>query len=909
MKLLRKLQSFLHKAKRDAEMAEEMRLHVELQAESNIKAGMEPAEARYAALRQFGNVAVIQERAREQRGFVWLDQFAQDLKYGARLLLKHPGFTAAAVTVLALGIGANAAVFNLVHSLLFAPPTYARPAEVLRVLSQDRMNPRQVRDFSYPAYREIRADHALFSDTLASALLVVGVGGKDETRGTPAAVVSANFFSVLGVAPAQGRAFLPEEEVPGSTSPVVIVSHNFWRKRHFDPGLLGSPVLINGRSFTVIGIMPEGFTGTTALFYTQLWLPLGVYDQVTGHEGRSALADRAGTALMLLGRLKPGLTAAATSSGLRVLEASLERQFPAEQKDRQLALAPLSRFASNENDAAVAWVGVLLLGMAAIVLLVACLNLANMLLARGTARRKEIALRLALGGGRGRIVRQLLTEGLLLALLGGTGGLLLALWLSALLTASMGRMIPLDLVWTAEPQPALLAATFGFAVLGTVGFALAPALRLSRADALMHLKDQAGEDVAPRRWKYLPRQPLVSAQIALSLALLTAAALFMRSAVQAGASTMDTGLEAGGVYLVEVDAGLGGYNQSQAQAIYRRLNERFAALPGVESASPAIDVPLGGMDFERKVFRMAGPDTGNSTASAKWNGVGEDYFKAAGLPLLRGRSFTAAEVADAGSPPVVIINDLLAKQLWPAGDAIGQRLQLSGAEAGPTLAKGAGEAMEVVGIVPAVRHNLFESQPSPCFYLPFVRGFASHVFFHVRFSSRTPDSEAANIDLLRRVVHEVDPALPVLALKSFRQHLDGNIQIWTVRTGAMLFAVFGGLALCLAVVGIYGVVAYSVARRTREIGIRMALGARPVAVQRMILGEGAVMVGSGLMAGLLLALVIGKVVSSLLYRVGALDPVAFTLAPLVLALAAFFACWLPARAATKVDPMVALRTG
>ncbi len=907
MKFFHRLRALFQRDNLDAEMGEEMRHHVELQTELNRKAGMDPDEAGYAARREFGNMAVIQERAREQRGWIWLDQFFQDLRHGIRLLTRNSGFTAAAVTVLGLGIGANTAVFNLVHSLLFAPATYARPSEVLRVLSRDAQNPRQTRDFSYPAYEEIRADRDLFSDALASALLVVGLGEHGETRSVPAAAVSANYFAVLGVAPALGRAFLPDEETPGRATPVAVVSHNFWKKHHFDPALLGSTLLINSRPFTVVGIMPEGFTGTTALFHTQIWLPLGVYDQVMGNDGRNTLTDSTATSLMVLGRLKPGLAAAATRPGVRALAATLERLFPDELKDRQLALAPLSRFASNENDTAVAWVGVLLQGMAAIVLLVASLNLANMLLARGTARRKEIALRLALGGGRGRIIRQLLTEGLLLALLGGIAGLVLALWSSALLTASMSRMIPLDLVWSAEPQPALLAATFGFAVLGTLVFALGPALRLSRADVLTHLKDHAGEDVAPRRWKFLPRHPLVSVQIALSLALLTAAALFTRSAVQAGASSMNTGLQAGGLYLVEVDAGFGGHNPGQAQSIYRRLRERFAALPGVECAGLAIDIPLSGMDFEKRVSSVGGGESGQATTGAKWNAVGEDYFKAAGLTLLRGRPFTATEASNAEAPPVVIINELLAQQFWPAGDAIGQRLQL-GAAGPAATGTGSDAALEVVGIVPAVRHNLFESRPSPCLYLPLARGFASHVFFHIRFASLAPGGEAATADLLRHVVQEVDATLPVLSLKSFRQHLDSNVQIWAVRVGAALFATFGGLALCLAVVGIYGVVAYSVARRTREIGIRIALGAGPATVQRMILREGAVMLGGGLVTGLLLALVIGKVVSSLLYHVSAIDPVAFTLAPGVLGLAAFLACWLPARRATKVNPIVALRS-
>jgi len=900
-----------------------MRLHLELQTELNIKAGMSPDEALYAAQRQFGNIASIQERARDVQGWRWLDEMLQDIRHGVRLLRGRPGFTLAAVAVLSLGIGVNAAIFNLVHSLLFAPPTYVRPQEIVRVLSQKRDSPQQTRDFSYAAYQEIRAANDIFSGTLASALLVVGVGEISDTRRAAAAAVSSNYFSVLGVTPVQGRAFLPEEETPGRSSSVVIVSDAFWKKRHRDPAVLGSTLMINGRPFTVVGITPEGFTGTTAYFFTEIWLPLGVYDLVVNQaasDGPDSRSAQNSALLMILGRLNPGLTLGTAGPAVQALAANLKQRFPVELRDEVLTLATPSRFASNSNDTAVAWVGGLLLGMAAIVLLIACLNLANMLLARGTARRKEIALRLALGGSRARIVRQLLTEGFLLALLGGIGGLFLAIWSSDLLIASLARMIPLDLVWTASPQWPLLAVTFGFCVVSTLTFALWPALKLSRGGIMSHLKKHAGEDVVTRRWKFFPRHPLVSVQIALSLALLSTAALFIHSATRAGAA--DTGLKADQVFLVEIDGSLGGRDQHHTKETYRRLSERFAALPGVLSASVSTNVPISGLDLEKKVRGMGVRSGEQSAIGAKWNGVGADYFETAGLPLLRGRAFTIVEATQADAPPVVIINELLAKRFWPDGDALGQQLQIVDDDISPVTSThnssgglGSGEptvkpsdTFEVIGIVPVTRHTLFQPQPDPGLYLPFARGYQSHVFFHLKLASSPVGREAATADLLRHAISEVDATLPVLSVKSFTQHLDSNIQIWIVRIGAALFSAFGALALGLAVVGIYGVVAYSVARRTREIGIRMALGARPGAVQRMVLREGAVMLGTGLLLGLLLALGIGKIVGSFLYEVGTLDPAAFITAPGVLALVAFLACWIPARRATRVDPMIALRT-
>jgi len=587
--------------------------------------------------------------------------------------------------------------------------------------------------------------------------------------------------------------------------------------------------------------------------------------------------------------------------------------------------APLNRFgtstAPSENDP-IPTIGALLSAMAAVVLLVACLNLANMLLARGTARRKEIAIRLALGGSRGRIVRQLLTEGFVLALLGGVCGLLLGLWSSDLLVASMSKILPVDVVWLSGPNPMMLGATLGFCVLGTICFALGPALKLSRTAVIEDLKLQAGEDAHRPRWKFLPRNPLVVVQVAFSLALVTAAALFLRGAGKAASA--ETGFKARNVFLVETDANLGGFDQKRAEDLYRIVGEKFSALPGVEHAGLSAMVPFGINTVRRTVLRAGvppAPDDKPATAAEGrtftpfWNSVGADYFAAAGLPLLRGRAFTAGEATEPGGPPVAVIDEVLAKKLWPDGDALGQRIQFPVRENAPpeTAADSSGqirrgEPIEIIGIVPSIKNRLFEKEPVGSLYLPFARGFQSDAFFFVKFTSLPASSESVTADLLRRTVQSVDPLLPVLELRTFEKHMDGNPQLWIVRAGAALFSIFGGLALGLAVVGVYGVKAYSVARRTREIGIRMALGAQGKTVQWMILREGIAMVAAGVALGLLLAFGTGKIVSSILFDVSATDPFAFTLAPAVLTLAALIATWLPARRATKISPMAALRT-
>ncbi|MEP6686163.1 MAG: ABC transporter permease, partial [Verrucomicrobiota bacterium] len=801
-----------------------------------------------------------------------------DLRYAFRLLLKSPGFSIIAVCTLAFGIGVNTAVFSLVHALLFQAPAYARPAQIVQLFSQNAKDPKIFRAFSYPTYRDIREQNTVFDGVLAHNLAMVGLGEKGESRRAFSNLVSANYFSVMGVAPVSGRAFLPEEESPGSSARVAIVSHSYWQKRGRDPGLLGTPLLINGRPFTIIGIMPEGFSGTMHIFSPEVWLPLGVYDQIANSfeaKTQYSLGDRAGQQLLILGRLKPGMTAAAAGPALKGLAANLEMAFPVEQKDQTFITTPLSRFATStspDHDGQVSMLGTLLLSMAAVVLLVACLNLANMLLARGTARRKEIALRLALGARRSRIVRQLLTEGIVLALIGGAFGLLLALWSSDLLVASLGAMVPVDLVWLSGPNPAVLTATFMFCVVGTLCFGLGPALKLSRSGAIADLKEHAGDDAVRRRWKFLPRNPLVVAQIAFSLALLTAAALFIRGALKA--ASVDTGLQSDRSFLLEVDASLSGYDQKRTPEVYRALEERLAALPGVERASISATIPFGMISLSKTV-RRDGPQPAADARPATpaeglgfdvtWNSVGENYFPTVGLPLLRGRAFTAAEATQPGGPAVAIIDEILAKKLWPDGNALGQRIQFSSTDSERAKRKDAvpkengngdikpGESIEIIGIVPATRHALFESDPNGAIYLPFARGFQSNVFFIVKFNALSHGKEAATADLLRNTVRSLDPALGVLSLKTFAQHLESNVQLWLVRAGAALFSVFGGLALGLSVVGVYGVKAYAVARRTREIGIRMALGAKPGTVQWMFLREGSLMLGVGLLIGLLLA--------------------------------------------------------
>src|SRR6478735_5624407 len=797
-----------------------------------------------------------------------------DLRFAVRQLWKAPGFTIAAVLVLTLGIGANTAIFSLVHTMLFAPPGYERPNELVQIFSQDTKNPKSYRAFSYPILNDIREQNTVFSGVAGYNVGMVGIGEKNNTRRTFASVVTANYLNVLGVAPVIGRGFTVEEEQPGRTASVALVSYGYWTRRERDNSILGSQILINGRSYTIVGVLPKTFTGTLAVLSPEVWLPLSAMEFIASNptnDPSQNVANRASQQLLIMARLKPGVTTSNAEAALKTLATNIERAYPVEQKDQTFVTAPLSRFSISDDppdDSQMGAMAPMLRGMASVVLFVACLNLANMLLARGTARRKEIAIRLAVGGSRWRIVRQLLTEGFVLALLGGVGGLVLGLWSSDLLIGSMRRFMPFEIVWSTGANPAILAATFGFCLLGTLMFALGPALRISRSAVITDLKEHAGEDIIRRRWKLLPRNPLVVVHLAFSLALLTSAALFVRGANKA--ASVDSGLKPGASYLLEVDASLAGYEPKRAQELYQNLNARLAALPDVEQVSISATVPFGIVSSDKNVQRAGvnpGAEARPSTAAeglafkAAWNSVGANYFSTVGLPVLRGRAFTEAEATQPG-PSVAIIDKPLAKKLWPNGDAIGQRVQYAaentpsgqrgGAAAGGTGAalskeEKQDETIEIIGIVPVTRHDLFASEePDGSIYLPFARGFQSDVSFFVRFRSLAPGTEAATADLLRRAVREVDPSLPVISLQTFAQFLDSNLDLWLVRAGAALFSVFGGLALGLAVVGLYGVKAYSVARRTREIGIRMALGAQRGMVLRLIMREGSVMLLCGL---------------------------------------------------------------
>jgi predicted permease len=862
-----------------------------------------------------------------------IDGLRRDLRQGMRLLWRQPGFTVAAVAVLALGIGANTAMFSLVNSFLFKPLRVAEPERLVNAFNQERDHPDSFRGFSYAEYEALRAHRGVFTELVGHNLAMVGIadgqgsGSPDVARRAFAEVASANYFRLFGVALARGREFTAAEEAPGSGVPVVILGHGLWERLGGEAFALGRPLTVNGRAFTVVGVAPAGFTGTAAIISPEIFLPLGVHDWVAndfGGSGEGTLADPRTDALMLIGRLAPAVSLADADAQLAAISPTLPSIDAATTPRKVIVRAP-SRFSFSTqptSDDPLRVPSILLLSMAAIVLLVASLNVANMMLARGSARRREISVRLALGAGRGSVLRQLVVEGLLLSFLGGLAGLALASWGTTALVRSLGSLAPLEIVYDARPDLRVLTATFLFCVGSTLVFGLAPAMGLSRRDVTSGLKGQESGGAGRGGWRrfFARRNLLVIGQLALSLMLLATAGLFLQSSLRT--ANLAPGFRIDRSMVVEIDPALAGYEPAARRDVAPRAAERLAALPGVESVAWAATVPFGQVSLGRAVQRAsdAPPASLPSGDSADrdptvhdlgLNVVSAGYFRTLEIPLLAGRAFEERETVADGAP-VVVLSRAAAAKLWPDSlrapqVAIGQRVRLLSRD----TARPHREA-EVVGIAGDVTAQIIGATgPEAAIYVPWGQEAQSNVNLHVATvalgDAASAGADGRMLEAIRRELTALDPRLPVLALKTFRGHLESGFDFWLARTAARMFALFGGVALLMAAVGLYGVRAYSVGRRTREIGIRMAIGASAGDTSRMVLREGLDLTLVGLAVGLLLALGIGQVLSGMLYQVSGLDPWVLGGSALVLAVASLVACYLPARRAAAIEPMAALR--
>ena len=884
---IRRLGYLLRRGAREDELRREMEAHRALLEEPQL----------------FGNTLRLREEARETWGWTWLDDLVLDTRFSLRTLRLSPGFTLTAVVTLALGIGVNIGMFNLVNGLLLRP-LYERPDEVVGVYSRSTAPSGEYRAFSYPNYLDLREGTTdIFANLAAFSTGFVGLDVGEGARRTLSSAVTANYFQILGLPLALGRPFTAEEERPGADIRVAIISYPLWERRGADPSMLGRPVRVNGEPFTVVGVTQEGFTGTS-IPGPEVWLPLGAH-HTSGTEGVSAghpFGAREAYELTVVGRLRVGTSVEAAAPVLATVARRLEQAFPAVNAGYTFEMSAPSRFMflpGPGRDAVTASLALLLMIMPAIVLLVACLNLVDLLLARGQVRRREMAIRSSLGGGRGRLTRQLLSEGLLLALAGGAVGLLLSTWATDALLAWVRPLLPvalsvpeLDLDWR------VLVATMGFSLVASLLFGAWPAWALTGRAVVTDLKRHVGEE-GRRPGGVRIGNALVLAQVALSLLLLASGGLFLMSAISA--ATADPGFRLDGGLLVEVDPSLAGYNEARGRQVHLALVDRLRMVPGVEAVTIGSQFPFTSIGDSRIVAPAGAADARSRSVDAVFSVVGRDYARTLGLPMLGGRDFSDTELVPGSSERVAIIDDALAQRLWPGEGALGRLVQFLG-EQGPEV----GQPIRVVGIVPAVKHSLGNPQPFPHVYVPLGQHYESAMTLQLRVAGK--EAERAMLLTVARVIRGVDGRLPVLRLETWRDHLDASVDLWLYRAGARVFSAFGGIALLLAIIGVYGVKSYVVSRRTREFGIRIAIGAHPRALLWQVLREGGRITTVGIGIGLLLAIGAGQVLQSVLYGVDAVEPLVLVTTPLILLTSSLLAAYIPALRATKVDPTVALRS-
>jgi predicted permease len=873
MKLFRKFRGLFRRADLDREMAEELRTHVELQAEANRAAGMTPAEAQAAARRQFGHLDGIAEAARDRQRFRWLEDMLQDVRYGCRQLRKNPGFTAAVVLTLAVGIGACTVIFAAANNQLLRPLAYPESGQLVVIRE---LRPPNSSDFSVSAgdYFEWRKQSSVFENLAVAYSAGYNLSGAGEPSRVDAQRVTANYFATLRVHPFLGRDFRPEDEEPGQAN-VVILSHGYWLRQFAGrPEAVNQTVQLDGQTFTIIGVMPADFREVQS-YPVEVWTPAAFSGAAAQNRGFRFINA-------VVGRLKPGCTLEQARSELAVIAGRLARQFPDTNEGWGVRVLSL-------REHAVQYVRSLtlgLLGAVGFLLLIGCANVANLLLAKGTTRQRELAIRGAVGASRGRVVRQLLVESLVLAACGGGLGLLLSFWgvHAAFASSDLGPFDPIAVDgWVAGFACALTVAT-------SVIFGVLPAWRASRAspiDAMKGGRGNAGSAGQDRRLLGL----LVVAEIALALVLLAGAGLMMREFVRI--LRAGPGFEQHGAYVAELS--LTGENYAaaaQKNAFVSQVLERMTALPGVTAAGVADVLPLSG-NGSIPGFSIPGrpPPSARDRPSAFAYRITPGYFKAMGITLRQGR---LPADSDGSGAPVALINEVLAGRFFPGENPVGQRIEVDGAD------------REIIGVVAAVKHYNLAEAVQPQIYTPLASRPASRLYFVVRFGPGAAETLPAG---LRAAVHAVNPNQPVTRVSPLETY--GAARMTGQRLALMLFATFSVAALLLAGIGIYGVMAYAVAQRTGEIGVRMALGAEPADVLRLVAAQGGRLIGLGLVAGLAGTFALLRLIQSVLHSLfeGARtdDPLVFAGVAAVLGIVGLAACLLPARRAAKIDPVVALR--
>jgi predicted permease len=896
----------------EGELDAELRFHIEKEIEQNLARGMDLAEARRAALVEFGGAERIREECRDVRGVRLLAELLQDLRYARRVLTKSPAFTLVSVLSLALGIGVNAAVFGFVNAVMLRPLPLPDHAELVRI-----------QDDNLPAY----SDYLAFSERaeVFRGLAAYDFDGYQLIAGDSAAraevvLASGNYFDVLGVKPALGRTFTPDEDGQNNTTPVAVISHGLWQSRFgADPAVVGKTLQLRRVPFTIIGVAPREFTGVSLGRRHDLWIPFAAEALLRPEDNRLRHPD--GYQVHVIGRLKPEVSLAQAQAAVEVVATQQDqdrkvRLFadnPGEQSDTPRGVSHATAAEMGTRDRQQSWLVVAaMLTVMGLVLLAACANVANLLLGRAAERRREIAVRLALGAARARIVRQLLTESLILSLLGAAAGLLLSRWAGDLLLSLMYRHSPaematvtldLSLDWRMLLYTLLMAVSTG------VAFGLVPALQASRVDVISDLKAETTVR-SPGRRRLTFRNALVVTQVAISALLLIPAGLMLRSIRLA--ETSGYGFPVADRYVAAVDLEALGYDEGRRRLVGEQLLGKVREMPGVRSATMSQIVPLTGgtmvvtLEVEGEALGQQAADVFTENGASVYaldqpgslylNMVDTRYFETMGIPLVAGRDFTERD--DASSPDVIVVNETLARRLAPAGQALGRRL----IERDPMTGKP--KSVEVVGVVRDSKYIWPSERPRYFAYRPISQSKqsefgAAHLTVYAAGDLATVSKE------VRAAASAVDPTLSVEGVT----RLDELIERRVGETKLVIWAsaAVGALALLLAAAGLYGVMAYAVAGRTKEIGIRMALGAGRGRVRRMILADGLALAAVGTLAGLLVSAACMRLMQSMLYGISPIDPLTYAAVALFLTAVALMACYVPARRATKVDPMVALR--
>ncbi|MGH9793331.1 MAG: ABC transporter permease [Candidatus Acidiferrales bacterium] len=824
-----------------------------------------------------------------------MDTLWHDIRYAARSLARTPAFALVVVLTLAVGIGANTAVFSAVNGFILRSLPLPNPEQltVIAITHEGNLDPHPL---SYLDFLDYRKSADIFSGMAGYLIGSVGLSDGQQAERATVCFVTSNYFSMLGVEPSRqapgSRLIQPGEgDAPGA-APVLVLGHSYWQKRFGgDPSIVGQTVRINAQAFTVIGVVPATFHGTYALAEFDAYLPIGMATLDPYYKEFFVRRDL--HFVRVIARLNPGATRSQAEARLAVIARQLDQQYPATNKAVTVRVYPENLARPEPSGAAQnPLVATLFLSLTALVLLVACINVANLLLVRATLRQKEIALRAALGAGQMRLVRQLLTESVLLALAGGVAGALLGLWVSRLLeSARLPGSLPFRLDFALDWR--VFAFTAAIAVVVGLLVGLLPALRASRINLNQTLREGGralSAGAGPRRVG--ARNVLVVSQVAVSLVLLVAAGLFVRSL--GNAQSVDLGFDPRGVLNLSMDPSQMGYDEARTRNFYHDLAQRVRALPGVELAALAHSSPMGYYslgEYTHIEGREVPPDAARHAAA--YNVISPGYLQLMRIPLLSGRAFTEAD--NASSRPVAILNEFMAKEFWPQGDAIGKRFSLSGPQ---------GPFIEIVGITGNGKYRWILEDPDCYFFLPIEQSFKSLRVLHLRASGSVPPTSLALA--VQKEVRALEPNLPVSDVMTMEQGLEGGNGFFLIRMGALIGAVLGALGLVLAIVGVYGVVSYTASQRTHEIGVRLALGAQRSHILKLVVGQGLLLVSVGVVLGLALSFALSRFMGNLLFGISAQDPITFAAVALLLASIGLIACWIPAQRATRVDPMIAL---